>query len=165
MNDAMKRAGWRECPSDDVRRKWEGMGGRWAISARYEHMPCIGYYSKPEVVGPNASESDGALMRGLWRPVHPDHGWDHATWMWATCTGESLVPTEPGWYWWRLMDDHPWHAMRVGMHRNKLIARIDTGYFFDAMHIVGEEGVNNGQWGGPVTGMPPENFKEQETKR
>ena len=85
ITEAMFRAGWRECPSDEVRRAWEAKGGRWQV---WDTSHSI---NKPFGI---RDEKDTGYERHYWRPVHPST-WDY------DCRGwQDAVPTEPG-LWWR----------------------------------------------------------------
>lgn len=139
ITEAMRRAGWRECPSDDVADDWEARDGRWqqtfdpAQKADEELVPVV--IRKGEPLCPIA----------LTRPVSP-LTWDYDARGW----GESLTPTEPGWYWWRWDAQHPWTAVDVYRSRNDGLQvmhslSLDRGIFLDEM---------GGEWGGPCLGMP-----------
>lgn len=85
----MKAAGWRECPTDEVRKAWEAKGGRWQITP-IKPVVLVG-------VAPLHLASGHIPMAGVvfaWRPVHP------STWNYCPQGWGSAVPTEPG-SWWR----------------------------------------------------------------
>lgn len=96
LNEAMKRAGWRECPSDDVRRVWEEKGGRWQAAKGWYSLPQSWIANVDIVFLGDASAS----MYMMWRPISGET-WDYDPRGWG-----KVVPTEPG-LWWRTDRDEP----------------------------------------------------------
>lgn len=91
LTEAMMRAGWRECPSDEVMRAWEEKGGRWQVWSTASEIP--------GAVLPN-DWAVASVRVGAWRPVNPQT-WDYDPRGWG-----KVVPTEPG-LWWRTDRDEP----------------------------------------------------------
>lgn len=97
LTEAMRRAGWRECPSDEVRRAWEEKGGRWHISWLGDGSDNIGPGS-PVAWPPFHNVEDSRIGQfSMWRPVNPQ------TWNVDWRGWGVVVPTDPG-LWWR--DDY-----------------------------------------------------------
>lgn len=77
ITEAMRKSGWRECPSDAVRRAWEAKGGGWQVLIPYEEGEAL----ELETLTPGG---DGDYP-GDWvfRPAHPStsaDGRDSETW-------------------------------------------------------------------------------------
>lgn len=136
INEAMKRAGWRAMPSDKVLAAHEARGGEWMILVK-------GGTSGPirAIRGYRRKDYRPEVVAGLWMPIHPERGWlfDPCGW------GESLTPTEPGFYWWRWDALHPWRVVLV----------LD-GYVYYATDDDDSDPLSKagGEWGGPCLGMP-----------
>ena len=94
LPDNLRRAGWGECPSDEVRQAWEAQGGRWQVLTRVGVLPPD--FTFPRVIHPGRNIIPERFGIVLFRPVHPST-WDYDARGW----GEDMTPTEPGWYWWR----------------------------------------------------------------
>lgn len=85
LTPELRLAGWREMPSDDVRRAWEAKDGRWSVLLAIGG----GDYHGPIVA--SARNTEGTAFRdGLWRPVNPQT-WDYDPRGW----GLSPVPLSP----------------------------------------------------------------------
>lgn len=106
LTETMRRAGWRECPSDEVRRAWEAKGGRWQLWDR----TCPPYI---------ADRNEPRWTSGSWRPVNPQT-WDYDPRGWGVVVGpESNQWGE--WWWWQ----GEWIPMQAVKAR-----RCDDGDFF-----------------------------------
>lgn len=139
LTDQLRAAGWREYPGDDVRRKGEEKELRWmVVGTGVDDLPRILRYG--DIVG--------SYM--LWRPV--DRMGDHAPYLWAAVTGESLEPGERQWtaYWW-----NGFPGNRFGW--KPVMAQAVDGDI--EMGILGRQSVAlfsevGGVWGGRCGGMP-----------
>lgn len=97
LTDQMRKAGWRECPSDEVRKAWVAKGGAWTYLQRLHDggLSPIGWHN-PD---PKYTIMD-CNRAGLWRPVS-SQTWDYDPRGWG-----AVVPTKQG-LWWRDDRDHP----------------------------------------------------------
>lgn len=107
LTESMRRAGWRECPSDEVRRAWEEKGGRW--QAVWNDGGEGGDHSNPwtarslSMMPTVANRPRGTLPMcmefGIWRPVSTQT-WDYDPRGWGDVVGpESKQWGE--WWWWQ----------------------------------------------------------------
>lgn len=148
MDDVMKRAGWRPMPRGDggetILRRWERRG-QWQFVSNNYALPDILY------------RGDWIEWRGedVWcRPIDPKTG-DHAAWMWAEATGESLEPTAPGYHWQLRYGE--WTPIKVTRCGREGDPRFGKLFVLDPDLNKWTRATNTAyRWGGPCLGMPPE---------
>lgn len=100
ITEAMRLAGWRECPDDATWKDWEAKGGRWQARLKVNDEPFI------VTRGFDVTSHLPITVRDIpaFRPVHPST-WDYDPRGWG-----AVVPTEPG-LWWR---DDSFAPVQVG---------------------------------------------------
>lgn len=137
----MNNSGFRPYPGDEIVAKWEEVGGAWQ-HWRPKYLP--------EVMLRPWSISD----EFQWRPVHPAHGWNHYPWMWQTLTGEDMTPKTTGPHWWRVKNLTP-HLVNGLPGEWRIVWVRDPA---DMAQMAGGAGycLADGEFGGPVVGMPGE---------
>lgn len=97
LTEAMKKAGWRECPDDAVRLSWELNGGRWQIMQWLYDGFTPAYIRNPDPKYAHLGLLD-CEIKGAWRPVNPET-WDYDPRGWGEQPA-PVVPNRAGW-WWR----------------------------------------------------------------
>ncbi len=135
-------SGWRPYPGEEIERLWFAAGGFWQL---------IWAECRPVIFDPYgicAWHRTEPTIR--YRPVHPDHDWNHYPWMWAELTGEDMTPTEPGWHWRKSSDTNIWKpVLVVRYHQNNRY--VELRRYVPGVHW-GDS--LDGQWGGRIGGMP-----------